>query len=78
MSASTAPQKQEPESARRLFDIFAAVAYLQSLGATSATRNFVRSLVTSGQVPYIRCGKKFYITKNALDAWITRSERRAR
>jgi excisionase family DNA binding protein len=61
---------------RRLFDIQAAVAYLRSLGAEAVTMNFVRALVNSGQVPHVRMGRKFYVSRTALDHWITNHERR--
>jgi excisionase family DNA binding protein len=61
---------------RRLFDITAAVTYLRELGAESVTVNFVRALIASGQVPHIRMGKKFYLTRESLDRWITNHERK--
>lgn len=61
---------------RRLFDIASAVEYLREIGAPSATKNFVRSLIASAAVPHIRIGKKFYISRESLDAWISRAERR--
>ena len=63
---------------RRLFDIASAVSYLQALGASTATKCFVRSLISSAQVPFLRIGRKFFITKEALDSWISKRERRVR
>jgi hypothetical protein len=65
-----------PAEGRRLFDIQAAVLYLRGLGAESVTMNFVRALVNSGQVPHLRMGKKFYLTRESLDRWISNHERR--
>jgi excisionase family DNA binding protein len=62
---------------QRLFDIAGARTYLQGIGATSATLNFVRNLISSGQVPHIRIGKKFYVSRAALDSWLISRERRA-
>jgi excisionase family DNA binding protein len=62
----------------KLLDVQGAVAYLHSLGAATATVNFVRGLITSGSVPHIRLGKRFYVTRAAIDAWLERSERRPR
>ena len=62
--------------ARRLFDIQAAVAYLRELGADGATTNFVRSLISSGALPHVQMGKKFYVSRESLDRWITNHERR--
>lgn len=61
-----------------LFDIGAAVAYLHGIGANAATIRFVRGLINSGQVPHVKIGKKFFVTRDALDTWISRHERRAR
>lgn len=61
---------------RRLFDITAAVTYLRELGAEGATVNFVRALIASGQVPHIRMGRKFYLTRESLDRWISNHERK--
>jgi excisionase family DNA binding protein len=61
---------------RRLFDINAAVAYLRSIGADGATTNFVRSLIANAEVPCVRMGRKFYISRDALDRWIANHDRR--
>jgi hypothetical protein len=47
----------------QLFDIGAAADYLKSIGAGSATIYFVRTLVSSGQIPHLRIGKKFYVSR---------------
>jgi hypothetical protein len=72
-------QEINPTSAAtevRAFDISGAVAYLRALGFDSASPNFVRSLVSRGQVPHIKLGKKFYVTRIALDSWLAKSEAR--
>jgi len=53
------------------------VEYLRTIGATAATKNFVRRLIGTGQVAHLRIGKKFYLTREALDAWIVKRQRRA-
>jgi excisionase family DNA binding protein len=63
---------------QRLFDIAAAVTYLHTLGAKAATPNFVRQLINSGSVPHVRIGKKFYISRESLDLWISSRQRRSR
>ena len=63
---------------QRLFDIVAAVAYLRTLGATTATKHFVRGLINTAQVPHLRIGKRFYLSREALDAWIEKQQRRRR
>jgi excisionase family DNA binding protein len=62
----------------RLYDIPGIVGYLQSVGATAATSTFVRGLINSGQIPYLKIGKAFYVSKAAVDAWLLKSERRTR
>lgn len=62
----------------RLFDIVGAVEYLRSVGATSATVNFVRSLISAGQIAYLRIGRKFFVTRASLDKWLGHHERRSR
>lgn len=62
----------------RLLDIKAAVAYLRDIGATAATVNFVRNLINTGQVAHIRIGKKFFISREAIDGWLDKHERRGR
>jgi len=81
VSAPTEPAKSDgastPESTR-LFDIAGMVTYLHSIGAMSATPNFARGLITSGAIPHIRIGRKFFVTREALDVWIERHQRRPR
>jgi len=63
---------------QRLFDIPAVVGYLQGAGAHGATISFVRNLIGSGALPHIRIGKRFYVSKAAIDTWLVRAEKRAR
>ena len=65
------------EAVMQLFDIPDGARYLQQLGAKAATRNFVRNLINTGQVAHLRIGKKFYLTRDALDTWILKQQRRA-
>jgi len=66
------------ESAPRIFDLAAAVTYVQSLGATGVTIRTIRAAIAAGRIPHVKLGKKFYVTKTALDNWILRAERRQR
>jgi excisionase family DNA binding protein len=69
----------QPETvSRRLFDIPSAVQYLRDIGAASATTSFVRGLIATGGVPHVRIGKRFYVSKTALDTWLAQHEKRAR
>ena len=54
------------------------VLHLQGAGAHGATVSFVRNLISSGVLPHIRIGKRFYVSKAAIDAWLIRAEKRAR
>lgn len=69
--------ERSAEMPQFLFDISAATDYLRGLGATGATRNFVRGLICSGQVAHVRIGKKFYVSRQALNTWLAKHERRA-
>ncbi len=64
------------EQQQTLFDIGDAAKYLQSLGAKAASINFIRTIISTGQVPHLRVGKKFYIAKSALDRWVDTREKR--
>jgi hypothetical protein len=63
---------------RRLFDIAGAVEYLHGIGASAATPNFVRAIIGRGEVAHLKIGKKFFVSREALDAWIQKHERRSR
>jgi excisionase family DNA binding protein len=63
---------------RQLFDVKAAAEYLVRLGASGASVSFVRSLIASGKVPHLKIGKKFFVYRSSVDAWLQRSERRVR
>lgn len=61
----------------RYFDIAGAVEYLRSLGFT-ATPWTVRTAINSGRLAHIKEGKKFHVSKSALDAWLAKAEKRVR
>jgi excisionase family DNA binding protein len=61
-----------------LFDISGVVTYLKSVGASAASATFVRGLINSGQLPYLKVGKAFYVSKSAIEAWLAKSEKRNR
>jgi excisionase family DNA binding protein len=66
------------EQPPRLYDVQGLVGYLQSIGATAATATFVRGLINSGQLPHLKIGKAFFVSKAAVDAWLAKAERRSR
>jgi excisionase family DNA binding protein len=61
-----------------LFDIAQAVGYFHEIGAKAATRNFVRTLIISGGIPHLKLGRKFYVSKTAIDEWLAKHERRTK
>ena len=62
----------------RLFDIPGAVVYLREIGLTSANTWMVRTAINAGKLPVTKIGRKFYLTRVAIDAWVSKAERRTR
>lgn len=62
----------------RYFDIPAAAVYANSIGLTGVTAYTIRMAINSGQLPHIKIGKKFHLSKAAIDAWLTKAEKRVR
>jgi excisionase family DNA binding protein len=60
------------------FDIRGSVNYLKAIGYDAATETFIRTLISRGQLSHVRVGRKFYVSRASLDAWLARAERRAR
>ncbi len=58
----------------QLFDVKAACEYLKSIGVTAATINSTRTIF--GQVPHVRIGKRFYVSRESLERWIDQRQRR--
>jgi excisionase family DNA binding protein len=65
MEPSTNPLIESP-----ILDLEAAAGYLCAKVST------VRGLIRTGQVSYVRVGKRFCIRKSELDRWISAHERR--
>jgi len=63
-------------SDQRLFDIHAAAQYLQNIGATGVTPSTIRRLLNSGDLPCLKIGKRFYLSKAALESWLLKHEKR--
>lgn len=61
----------------QLLDVDKAVAYFHSIGATAATKTFVRRLMATGEIPRERISKKFYISRADVDLWVSKHLRRA-
>lgn len=70
------PASERQAAEHRLFTVEDAAKYLQSIGATSVTICFVRTLVNSGAIPHVRMGKRFYVLRDALDLWIENHQTR--
>jgi hypothetical protein len=73
-----ATTERAPESGNsKFFDIDGIVRYSHSLGA-DVTKTFVRSAISSGRVPHLKLGKRFYVSREAWDRFLANNERRAR
>lgn len=62
----------------RFFDIPATVEYVRSIGLTGVTPWTIRMAINSGRLAHIKEGKKFYVSKSAIDAWLAKAEKRTR
>jgi excisionase family DNA binding protein len=62
---------------RELFDVYGARDELRRRGATTVSVGFIRRLIQNGEIPRVRIGRKDYIKRATLDAWLSRRERRA-
>jgi excisionase family DNA binding protein len=62
----------------RFFDIAGTVEYLRSIGLTGITTWTIRVAINSGRLAHIKEGKKFYVSKSALDAWLAKAEKKMR
>ena len=80
MSALDVHRSDEVASAdgRRVFSLSAGAEYLRSIGADGVTSWTLRRLVTSGVLKHLKLGRKYFITREALDAMVDRLERRAK
>ena len=58
----------------QLFDLQAAVTYFKGIGVSGITTCAMRTVFA--QVPHIRIGKRFYVSKESLDSWIANRQRR--
>jgi hypothetical protein len=74
---STTNEHKQIKPDRKLFDVEGIVAYLTEQGATGVTINFVRNLLNSGAIERKRIGKRYHSTKESIDLWLARSQRRA-
>jgi len=63
---------------QRLFTIQDAAKYLCSIGAFGVTPYTVRGLIASGQLAHIRLGRRFFVTRAAMEAWLASHEKRMR
>lgn len=72
------PEPAQSSAQRQLFDIQGVVGFFRENGADSATTNFARGLISSGQIPAIKIGKKFFVRRTDLEAWIERRAGRRR
>jgi excisionase family DNA binding protein len=62
----------------RFFDIQGAAAYAVSIGLSGVTPYTIRAAIHSGRLPYIKEGKKFYVSRSSIDSWLAKAEKRVR
>lgn len=63
-------------AAPQLLDVKSACDYMKSIGVSSATINSTRTIFA--QIPHIRIGKRFFVSRENLDGWISNRQRRSR
>ena len=64
--------------APRYFDIPAAAAYVVSLGMKGVRPYTIRHAISNSRLVHTRVGKKFFVSKAAIEAWLQRAERKTR
>jgi excisionase family DNA binding protein len=60
-------RKMETNTEPQLLDLRQAAAFLGG----GATVNFLRGQIASGRLKYLKVGKRFCVTRDALARWIT-------
>ncbi len=60
----------------RIYDLAAEYIRVARRQCTGVSVHTIRGQIAAGRLVPKRIGKKFYVTKVALDAWIERTERR--
>jgi excisionase family DNA binding protein len=60
---------------RQVFDVVGAAEYLRSLGVVSATKNTVRALIADKRLRAELIGRRFYVSREALDGLVARLNR---
>jgi hypothetical protein len=76
----TEPEMANAETVEtpKYFNIADAAAYLKSIGIDAATPWYVASLIRRGKLPRTRAGRKFYVSKTALNGLLAKNELRVR
>lgn len=69
------PQQASDASEKKFFDCDSGAAFLRSLGI-GATPRSMAALIASGDISRIKFGRKYYVTKDALLAYLARAQRR--
>lgn len=67
-----------PTPTRRMFDLDSAAKYLKKAGIDAATARVVLRLINRGELAHVRLCRKFYVSSESLDAWLTKAERKVR
>jgi excisionase family DNA binding protein len=61
-----------------MFDTATGAEYMRGIGLVTCTPTFISRLMREGEIARVRVGKRYYVSKAALDGWLLRHERRAR
>jgi len=72
------PVSDESRAEQRFFTVEDAQHYLVAIGAVGVGVTFVRQLIVTGAIPHVRMGRRYYVSRVALDEWLLKHERRAR
>jgi excisionase family DNA binding protein len=55
---------------RQVFDVESAAEYLRTLGFEEATKNTIRKLIAQKRLACTSVGRKFYVSRAALDGLV--------
>jgi excisionase family DNA binding protein len=66
-----------PRAERKYFDLSDAPSYFAGQGVALTTYT-LRRLIAEGELKYKKIGRRFYLSKQNIDAYLARTEGRAR
>lgn len=68
----------QTNTAKALLSPETAALLLKELGAEGATPRFIADLIRSGELRAIRIGRRKFVRRESLDAWLVRAEKKVR